>query len=265
MARALCAEGIADVTPYYATPDGSIQIYHTRWEDVRDAGLLVGVSFVWADAPYGQKEDTRRAAKGRGLVDRPHKAGSSRLHGGLVKARDFPAVHGDNAPFDPAPILSLNLPTVLWGAQRYASRLPDSPSWLWWDKREDSGPDDNGDGEMAWTNLGGPPRQFSHLWRGTCRASEVGVPHIHPTQKPAELSTWGLMHAMARKKLKPGDTVLSPYAGSCPEIESCVKLGLRLIACDVEELYCRTMASARLGAVPHPEPVDRLGPLFGGV
>ncbi len=252
------------MTPYYASPDGSILVFHARWEAVRDAGLLAGVSFVWGDPPYGQREDTRRAAKGRGKpMGSRSGGGSKRLHAGLLAARDFPPVHGDDMPFDPAPILALNLPTVLWGAQRYASRLPDSPSWLWWDKRDGTTPDDNGDGELAWTNLGGPPRQFTHLWRGALRASHKQRRHLHPTEKPPALVAWGLSHAMKRKKLKRGDTVFVPYMGSGPELEACPALGLRVIACEVEELYCRTAVNARLrAATPSAEPV---GPLFGGV
>lgn len=53
--------------PYYATEDGSIRIYHTRWEDVFAAGVFVAkdIALVHADPPYGVKERTDRASKGR--------------------------------------------------------------------------------------------------------------------------------------------------------------------------------------------------------
>ncbi len=244
------------MTPYYRTPDDAITVYHARWEDVVAAGLVDvnNVALIHGDPPYGQSERTRRKTNQRGVI-----RGTSSL-ASQPRARDFPAVVGDDAPFDPAPLLSLERPMVLWGGQRYANLLPPSASWLWWGKRVGTPPDDNGDGELAWTNLGGPPREFQHLWRGTCRASEVGVPHIHPTQKPIALS----VYVFQRAKLKRGDLVFVPYLGSGPDLPAANAIGLRVIACDVEEWCCRT-AVARLGAVPHPEPTTALGPLFGGL
>jgi len=241
------------VTPYYQTPGHAITVYHCRWEDLRDAGLLADVAFIWADPPYGMSY----------AADKKRTRGKDAIQ--TRNTKTFARVICDDKPYDPAPLLALDVPTILWGANHYASRLPDSPSWLYWDKREDTGSDCGSDGELAWTNLGGPQRTFSHLWRGLVRK---GTRHchatLHPTEKPPELSTWAFVHAMGRKKLKPGDLVLAPYMGSGPEIDSARKCGLRMIACDVEELYCGTAVSARLGAMPAPEPLDRLGPLFGG-
>jgi len=47
------------------------------------------------------------------------------------------------------------MPTVLFGANHYAHRLPPSPSWLVWDKRPEMASTDQADCELAWTNLGG--------------------------------------------------------------------------------------------------------------
>ena len=248
------------MTPYYATPDGSIRIFHARWEDVLAAGIFTRktIAFVHADGPYGIKEKTSRKDKGRGKTNGVGKP----LHGGLATCRNFPAVHGDDKPFDPQPLLDLDRPLVTWGANHYASRLPDSPSWIEWDKRDDVASDDNADFELAWTNLGGPCRKFRHLWRGLCRASEAGDAVLHATQKPEALSAWVFNHAMARKKLKRGDTVLIPYMGSGSDLRPARAMGLKVIACEVDESYCRTATNARLHAVARQEPVASTGPLF---
>lgn len=240
------------IEPYYEA-DG-ITVYNARWEDVVAARLVPvrDVALIHADPPYGVKEQTDRARRGRGTLRIKR---SARLHAGALVGRDFPSVFGDDTPYDPAAILALNRPTVLWGANHYAG-LPPSPSMILWDKRTGTTADDNADGELAWTNLGGPLRIFRHLWRGTCRASETGVAHLGPTQKPIALSTY----VFQRAKLKRGDLVFVPYLGSGPDLPSAYAMGLRLICCDVEEWCCRT-AVARLGAAPHPEPVA-LGPLF---
>lgn len=245
------------MTPYYTTPCGLIRIYHARWEDVLAAGVFKpkDVALIHADPPYGVKERTNRKANGRGTI-----AGPGRFrHMKESNQRDFPPVHGDDAPFDPAPLLSMERPLILWGANHYADRVPGGPLWFLWDKREGTTLDDNVDGELAWTNLGGPLRIFRHLWRGTCRASETGTLHLAPTQKPEALSVW----VFQRAKLKRGDLVLVPYMGSGPDLRPALAMGLRVVACEVEELYCRTAVNARLRASAKPEAPETIGPLFG--
>lgn len=246
------------IEPYYRSDDGAITVYCARWEDVHAAGLVPveQVKLVHADPPYGVNERTDRAAAGRG--DRQRSRSSTLSGGGRIK--DFPPVHGDDKPYDPAPLLALARPTVLWGANHYSDRVPGSSSWILWDKREEQTPDDNADGELAWSNLGGPLRIFRHWWRGALRKTEKEDRHLHPTQKPIALSAW----VFERAKLRPGDLVFVPYLGSGPDLAAARAMGLRVIACDVEEWCCRTAVSARLKAVPRQEPTSALGPLFGG-
>ena len=253
------------IKPYWTSPDGAITVYHARCEDVIASVLPVGeVALVHADPPYGQNERTKRAAAKRGLQAGPQ---GRRKHGsGSFPAPiDWPEVIGDDRPFDPALLLALARPLVTWGAQRYADRLPCSPSWLWWAKKrnpetDQTESDDNGDGEMAWTNLGGPPREWNHVWRGVCRASEGGgrKEHLHPTQKPIALSAY----VFSRAKLKRGDLVFVPYLGSGPDLPAAQALGLRVIACDVERWCCDT-AIGRLGAITPEKAAEPCGPLFG--
>lgn len=242
---------------YYESDDGAVVLYHARWEDGLAAGVFdpKKIALVHADPPYGVKERTDRASRGR--------RGVFAREGKKAQPKDYPVMLGDDGPFDPLALLSLNRPLVTWGANHYASRLPDSPSWLVWDKRDDTPPDRNADVEMAWSNLGGPARRLVHLWRGTCRASETSTAHLHVTQKPEALSAWVFAHAMARKKLKAGDTILVPYLGSGPDLRPALAIGCRAIAFEVERLYLDTAINARLRAVAQgSDPCDEL-PLFG--
>lgn len=238
------------MTPYWQSPEGDITVFHARCEDVIAAGLVVPreVALVHGDPAYGVGEQTERAKKGRVSASR---AG--------VAARDWPAIKGDERSYNPLPVFpGAFRRVVLWGANHYASRLPDSPSWILWDKREGTTPDDNADGELAWTNLGGPLRIFRHLWRGLCRASEVGERVLGPCQKPIALCTY----VYQRAKLTRGDLVFVPYLGSGPDLPAARAMGLKVVACDVEEWCCRT-AVARLGAITEAAAREPVGPLFG--
>jgi hypothetical protein len=150
-------------------------------------------------------------------------------------------MRGNHERFDPAHLLHMPQ-IVLWGANNYASRLPDARGWLFWDKRGATASDDGSDGELAWTNLPGPVRRFVHLWRGTVRASETGVPHLGPTQKPVALVEW----VFRRAKLRAGDLVVVPYLGTGPELTVCLELGLRCIAVDIDPHWCEVAVHARL-------------------
>jgi site-specific DNA-methyltransferase (adenine-specific) len=228
------------MTPYYVTPCGSVRIYHARWEDVLAAGVFDPreVKLIHADPPYGTGRDPNRD-------HRP--------------VRHNLPVMRDNVPFEPGALLALGAPTVLWGSNHYHDKLPPSPSMILWDKRDGTPSDSNADGELAWTNLGGPLRMFTHLWRGTARRSEKDV-NLHPWQKPEALSAW----VFQRAKLKRGDLVLVPYMGSGPDLRPAMAMGLQVVACEVEENYCKTAVNARLRAVAKPEAHEALGPLFGG-
>ncbi|WP_407059249.1 DNA methyltransferase (plasmid) [Ralstonia syzygii subsp. celebesensis] len=122
-------------------------------------------------------------------------------------------VIGDDQPFDPAPFLDFKR-VVLFGANHFGSRLPDASCWLVWDKRDGSTSDHQADCELAWTNLRGPARLFSHKWRGMIRAGEEnlsrGGVRVHPTQKPVALMLW----ALSLCKLDPGTVVFDPFMGS---------------------------------------------------
>lgn len=209
------------MTPYY--DDGQCAIYHA---DCREALPALKFDVIVTDPPYGVNEQANRATRGRS---------------NLAASNDFANVIGDDAPFDPAWLLSFNVPTVMFGGNHFAERLPSASRWLVWDKLDgltsirDVGFDDNADAELAWTNLGGPVRLFGHRWKGMLKASERDVKRVHPTQKPVPLMTWVL-------KQVPAGVVVDPYMGSGPTLRAAKDSGRKAIGIELVERYCEIAA-----------------------
>lgn len=195
--------------PYYQ--DDAVTIYHG---DCREILPALDADVVLADPPYGISLDTR--ARWPWL-------------------KDHAPVEGDDELFDPALLLALEVPTILWGANHYASRLPDFKGWLAWDKATKNGLDlKQAEIELAWTNYVTRPRCLRHMWSGAFRDSERGT-RYHPTQKPVALMAWCLT-------LLPDGTVLDPYMGSGPTLRAAKDAGRKAVGIEIEEAYCEVAA-----------------------
>ena len=138
---------------------------------------------------------------------------------------------GDQTDFDPQWVLSLCMPSVLWGANAYANRLPNCYGWLIWNKRDRTSKALPGsDAELAWTNCVGTVEIFTKVWMPhTIRGEKV----LHPTQKPVGLMAW----CMERAKVPTGATVLDPYAGSSTTLIAALETGRKAIGIEIDERW----------------------------
>lgn len=197
------------MVPYY--DHGGITIYHG---DCREILPHLGrFDLLLADPPYGISlfQQWHREERGPAALDE---------------------IIGDDTPFDPAHLLALDCPSILWGANHYASRLPDSKGWLAWDKVTRNGLQmKHAEIEFAWSNCLTRPRLFRHLWSGPYRASETG-PRLHPTQKPVALMSWCLGFFPEAR------TVVDPYMGSGPIAKACKDRRLRYVGIELDEKHC---------------------------
>jgi len=142
------------------------------------------------------------------------------------------AIVGDDAPFDPSPLLAFSDTVILWGGNHFADRLPPSPSWLIWDKRAASHhTNDFADCEMAWTSRKGVARVFRHQWDGMMKASERGIERVHPTQKPIELMKWCL------EQIPDSGSILDPFMGSGSTGVAAVKLSRKFTGIEIDPGY----------------------------
>ena len=147
-------------------------------------------------------------------------------------SRNRDRVAGDGEPFDPAFLLAWDVPTVLFGANNFADRLPTSTGWLVWDK---TFPDmaHHSQVELAWTNCVRTIRIWREAYHGFMRAKDGW---LHPTQKPVELFQWILA------KLPPTRLVVDPFMGSGSCIVAAKNLGIKSIGIDIDERYCEATA-----------------------
>ena len=80
-------------------------------------------------------------------------------------------------------LVSLHVPSVIWGGNYFADLLPPTRGWIYWDKGQ------NGlsmsDGELAWTTEDKPLRATT-VNRGALQGS------VHPTQKPLQVIEYSL-------------------------------------------------------------------------
>jgi DNA modification methylase len=199
-----------------------LTIYHGDSREIVPALNVDGALdeyLVVADPPYGIKHPCNFAARGRGS---------------LSICTDYQPVHQDDKPFDPRWLLDVGNARVIWGANYFASKLPDTSGWLVWDKlRADDL--DQATCELAWTNIVKGVRRFRHRWDGMLRDSERGKGHlVHPTQKPVALMEWVLSLRWTLKYTH----ILDPYMGSGPVLLAALRQGKAAIGVEYERDYC---------------------------
>ena len=204
------------MVPYFDR-DG-IVIYHADCRDVLPSIDPASVDLLLTDPPYGVNAGTSQGKQ---------------INAGV----SLGVIEGDAAPFDPAHLLQYGK-AIIFGAQNFASSLPDEGNWIVWDKVTRNGLNMRiAEAELAWTNVLGRTMVYRHMWSGAFRDSERGY-SVHPTQKPVSLMAW-----IIDRWTKPGDLVLDPYMGSGPVAQACHELGRRYIGIELVEDYCKVAVS----------------------
>lgn len=199
------------------------------------APTLRNIDAIISDPPYG--------------ISYFHSAvggASSKLKGGAAntaRAKSWRGkdamIIGDDQPFDPTPWIQYPK-VVLWGANHFSHRLPQSSKWLVWDKivvPETYGKFSFADCEMAWTNQKGTARIYKQLWQGCRRAGESNAEgKLHPNQKPVALMQWCIEQA----NVPEGATVFDPYMGSGSTILAAIRTGRKAIGIEKDPKHFKT-------------------------
>jgi site-specific DNA-methyltransferase (adenine-specific)/modification methylase len=162
-------------------------------------------------------------------------------HGPKWQRCNTKPVHGDDAPFDPAPFCRFGL-VLLWGADHFRARLPEGGTFLAWNKAGEKDFNDSfSDAEFAWTNAKVRRNVCNVMWKGICGMNGDERKRWHPTQKPIELCAW----CLTVLKVDADALVIDPFMGSGSLGVACHRAGLRYLGVEIDPEHYAT-AKARL-------------------
>jgi len=192
----------------------------TRREDIERLMNGENADMVFTDPPYGIE-----------VVGADGKIGGGSVRGKkYYPSQKFNKIIGDDKPFNPEHLFALAPMLLIFGANNFASRLPDSPSWLVWYKGQTA---NFSECELVWTNIGGRVKYYNFTWNGMTRKGirkEELLTRVHPAQKPVGLITQILIDCK-------GETIIDPYGGSGSTLIACEKLGRRCFMMEISEYY----------------------------
>lgn len=182
------------------------------------------------------------------VTDPPYGIGITKSNR-LAVSRGLGGKAWDDVAADVAPIMALNVPTIIWGGNYFD--LPPTRAPLVWDKNNAGR--DFADFEMAWSNLDMVARRI------VFRPMNMDGGKIHPTQKPIIVMEWCLGF------LPNAQTILDPFMGSGTTIVACAKMGRKGIGIELDpeyfEIACRRVEAAYAQpdlfiAAPTPKPTQ---------
>ena len=166
---------------------------------------------VFTDPPYGIGIDGQKESK---CANPKH---NRKAH----EFRGWDNTRPDKSVFDY--ILSLNIPSVIFGGNYFADMLPATRGWIYWSKGQDGLT--MSDGELAWTNVNKPLRCV------TVNRANLGKT-VHPTQKPLKVVEFCLDYAGE------GKVVLDLFGGSGSTLIACEQLNRKCYMCELDPKYC---------------------------
>ena len=182
---------------------------------------------VFTDPPYGINIIKNKTIGGGGVYGGRKNLGSIRGRG-IIKANFYKPIYGDDKYFNPSFLFDYSKKLLIFGANNFAKKLPESRGWFCWDKLDGlEGTTKNfSDIELGWTSFNKPARLFRHRWQGLQKGSEWKEKRCHPTQKPVQL-----MIDLLSYYAKDLNIILDPFGGS----------GSTLIACEQTNRKCYMM------------------------
>jgi hypothetical protein len=122
-------------------------------------------------------------------------------------------------------ILSLNVPSLIWGGNYFADLLPASRGWVYWSKGQDGL--SMSDGELAWSNKDKVLRSVT-VNRGALNKEGS----VHPTQKPYDVIRFSLDY------LEAGKVILDLFGGSGTTLMAAERSRRHARLMELDPAYC---------------------------
>lgn len=194
------------------------------------------IDLILTDPPYGINiVNTNGKIEG----DKPVTIKGTVGGPGVVKAKRYKPILNDDKPYDPTILLELNVNSIIWGANNFASKLPDSPKWLvWYKKPMDKANNNFSDVELAWTNIKGKMcKMYHYVWSGMLREGNRKMElneRVHPTQKPV-----GLLINILNDYTDVNMNILDLYGGSGSTLIACEETNRNCYMMELLPYYCQ--------------------------
>lgn len=119
---------------------------------------------------------------------------------------------------------------IIFGGNYYTDILPQTKSWIVWDKSCGNTRNKYADCELAWCSTG-VARVFRYMYNGMLQDDMKNKDERwHPTQKPTQIIAMLLNYYT-----KENDLVLDPFMGSFTTAVACYKTGRRYIGAEINK------------------------------
>lgn len=201
----------------------------TKIEDVEKLMDGQKADMVLTDPPYGMSLDTDWSGLKEGIGG-----------GGVYKP-----VIGDNEDFNPQFILgtlemfSYCKEVFMWGGDYYCKLLPDTGTWIIWDKRLNDSADKmiGSSFEVLWSKYKHKKDIIRQKWAGVYGLSSQDTKkRVHPTQKPLEVSAWVLERYSEEENI-----IVDIFGGSGSTLIACEQTNRRCYMMELDPHYCQVI------------------------
>lgn len=186
------------------------------------------VDWLITDPPYGIGIGTMAYTNGISIVGKT----------GLAKRRDYSRneKQWDNQRISKEYfelMFKVSKNQIIFGGNYYTDYLPQTKSWIVWDKRcDDKYRCDYADCELAWCSKG-VARVFHYMYNGMLQGDMKNKDErFHPTQKPTQL-----IIQLINYYTKEGDLIFDPFMGSFTTAVCCHKTGRRYLGAELDKEY----------------------------
>ena len=209
---------------------------HSKEGEIYELGSHLLICGDWRDTNLREKA-FKILTPTAGMMDPPYGISvvgnnGSIGKGVLGKEGTYKPIFEDDIAFDPSDLLEILPNSILWGANYFSSKLPDTKGWIVWDKKCKEWDNTFSDGELAWSPFKKKLKIYRYMWMGLIQEGEREI-RVHPTQKPSHLI------AEIIKDYFPSEDIIADFfLGSGTTLLACAYIKKKCIGFEIMPDYC---------------------------